>query len=276
MNDYRAYVTIDYNSIYHHGIKGQKWGRRRYQNEDGSLTPEGRARYLNSDGTLNARGKRELYGIKNSAGIAAKGIVGAGAAAAIARGVHGVRSTSKELDMIPKLRKQYPDLRFNAYANKHINKADIEVPEGKFMNPEHWRQTYTRHRSNPEYIKAFDAIKKSNARKGKAIAAGILAAGIGTTALSLYINGRRKKNVEKRKGQIEKFLQTGTMDTKVKSDSKVTKKVKSDWNNMSDQEFMNKYSGSKATYAKRVAKYGDPYMNSPWAKLGKKINKKKK
>lgn len=29
----------------HHGIRGMKWGRRRYQNEDGTLTPEGKARY---------------------------------------------------------------------------------------------------------------------------------------------------------------------------------------------------------------------------------------
>lgn len=29
----------------HHGIKGQKWGVRRYQNEDGSLTEAGRRRY---------------------------------------------------------------------------------------------------------------------------------------------------------------------------------------------------------------------------------------
>lgn len=28
--------------LYHHGIRGQRWGVRRYQNEDGSLTPEGR------------------------------------------------------------------------------------------------------------------------------------------------------------------------------------------------------------------------------------------
>lgn len=30
--------------ICHHGILGMKWGIRRYQNKDGSLTPEGRAR----------------------------------------------------------------------------------------------------------------------------------------------------------------------------------------------------------------------------------------
>lgn len=29
----------------HHGIKGQKWGERKYQYKDGSLTPEGRRRY---------------------------------------------------------------------------------------------------------------------------------------------------------------------------------------------------------------------------------------
>lgn len=31
--------------LQHHGIKGQRWGKRRFQNEDGSLTPQGRARY---------------------------------------------------------------------------------------------------------------------------------------------------------------------------------------------------------------------------------------
>ena len=36
-NDYRSYLM-------HHGIKGQKWGVRRFQNEDGSLTSAGKAR----------------------------------------------------------------------------------------------------------------------------------------------------------------------------------------------------------------------------------------
>lgn len=31
--------------LYHHGVKGQRWGRRRYQNSDGTLTAQGRGRY---------------------------------------------------------------------------------------------------------------------------------------------------------------------------------------------------------------------------------------
>lgn len=31
--------------LYHYGIKGQRWNDRRYQYEDGSLTPEGKIRY---------------------------------------------------------------------------------------------------------------------------------------------------------------------------------------------------------------------------------------
>lgn len=40
-------MTYEQNYSAHHGIKGQKWGQRRFQNEDGSLTPEGQERYDN-------------------------------------------------------------------------------------------------------------------------------------------------------------------------------------------------------------------------------------
>lgn len=33
------------NELMHYGIKGQKWGVRRFQNEDGTLTPAGRKKY---------------------------------------------------------------------------------------------------------------------------------------------------------------------------------------------------------------------------------------
>lgn len=35
----------DFNELKHHGIKGMKWGVRRFQNPDGTLTSSGKARY---------------------------------------------------------------------------------------------------------------------------------------------------------------------------------------------------------------------------------------
>lgn len=36
---------MDDNMLNHSGIKGMRWGIRRWQNKDGSLTPEGKKRY---------------------------------------------------------------------------------------------------------------------------------------------------------------------------------------------------------------------------------------
>ena len=44
--------------LYHYGIKGQKWGVRRYQNDNGSLTPSGKKRY-SDDSQLNSIKRNE-------------------------------------------------------------------------------------------------------------------------------------------------------------------------------------------------------------------------
>lgn len=50
-----GYTPLD--ELYHHGILGQKWGVRRYQNKDGSLTAEGK-KHVQTYEQANEKGKK--------------------------------------------------------------------------------------------------------------------------------------------------------------------------------------------------------------------------
>lgn len=80
------------NELYHHGILGQKWGVRRFQNTDGSLTPEGRKRYSVSQ----ERRDRSVYG-RGGAGRIKKDVLNNGLSVSEAR--------SFEADRINRARK---------------------------------------------------------------------------------------------------------------------------------------------------------------------------
>ena len=65
------YIPTPDGELYHWGIKGMKWGQRRWQNKDGSLTPAGKKRYAKEEMSLKER-ERYIKGREKAAARQAK------------------------------------------------------------------------------------------------------------------------------------------------------------------------------------------------------------
>lgn len=95
--------------LYHYGVKGMKWGVRRYQNADGTLTSKGKARQAKQ--TKKAQKKWDKNARKN-----------------------WVKSYNKAVDysnnnFIDKLNEKYKDYDFNSILEKSYREVLGDRPD---------------------------------------------------------------------------------------------------------------------------------------------------
>ncbi len=77
------YVIRRDDSLQHFGIKGQKWGVRRFENEDGTLTEAGKARYSEAKKIAE---KGSITGSEKMKNAMKRGAIGGAVGAAVAGG----------------------------------------------------------------------------------------------------------------------------------------------------------------------------------------------
>lgn len=124
---------ISTNELYHWGVKGMKWGVRRYQNPDGSLTDQGRKRYTNPDGSLNEKGKKKFGNSVKTAESAGSGTKSSsGESASTAKSQHPSDMTDSELQTrVNRLRNEdaYRDLSKKLGYDEPKTELDAKIAE---------------------------------------------------------------------------------------------------------------------------------------------------
>ena len=141
--------------LYHYGVKGMKWGVRRYQNADGSLNDRGKKKY--------EKLRRDLDSFEAEAQLAYAGARGA------AKKYRSATTTSD------KNRWKNTGERTMTYATKNDRAADriVRKIEKMGLNADRWETTaQMKEKAGRDYIKRSMAAKVGTVALTSAVSAG--------------------------------------------------------------------------------------------------------
>lgn len=131
----------------HHGIKGQKWGVRRFQNADGSLTSAGRKRYGDGESSYD-------YG-KDSGG---RKVVRVGKGSSVEDYQNAIKKTKTAGESVENIRKFNNDVKRikDPAMEKRIRKSTEQMTDKELqqrVNRLNMEDNYTRMMMHREQLK---------------------------------------------------------------------------------------------------------------------------
>lgn len=169
------------NELYHHGVIGMKWGVRRYQNKDGSLTPAGKKRYSDD----NIENNKSRHRAKLEAKYRSKGETEAQAEAHASKRIKTDDIVRKAMEADDKVKKQ----RLSDIKNRRtLSDEDIKKKIERLKLEKQLKDL-----SEEDIAPGKKAAKEIMSSAGKKVLAGALA---GATAYAVKTAMTREFNIK--------------------------------------------------------------------------------
>lgn len=192
-----TFVDTDPYELYHWGILGQKWGIRRFQNPDGTLTEAGKKRYWGHGSEYTPVGRRKYvsdvvkdYNKSNGTKVRARdavveidGKLYDGRGREVGVGISGKNGLSRSSDKLTRNSKKY---EFDMTPGNKMTAQELEIARQFYQNYNQYLDQSSK-LANAEGSTTLKSIGADAEKRGRAFTAAIIG-GLSTAATTAIVN----------------------------------------------------------------------------------------